>query len=374
MPDRTPYDDAQLRARALAGALAERLVHQLIADLSYFGDAVLAELAGLRLRSAPDRRRAFQASHAAILSAAAALDDTLAASIAQGTVMTFDQVEVIYRAAQRQAAAFEDAGLGASRLPKITLFGAYRGGADSWRTTLRGYVDNAAAELDRIIRLGLLRDIPPRALAAKLRPYVRGAETFYQAFAGRDDALQAMRQSWRTLPEALRGAAREIHYNARRIAESEVHATRLEATRQHGLSDPLVAGYRWTLSPDRGLTRVPDICDALASNDFYGGGPGWYPKTSVPMAPHPFCRCGLTPTMRPFAQITDPLPHTRRTLKFGLMQVGKIPPRRAVRTRAQLERMIRASETPLSPNEHALLTASYDTARRWRAATHVTVP
>lgn len=367
MPDKSPYDEAERRARALAGALADRLVHQLIAELSYFADAILAELAGLRLRSAPDRRRALMASHAALLSAAAALDDTMAAAIAQGTAMTFDQVETIYRAAQRQAAAFEDAGLGASRLPKLALFGAYRGGAASWRTTLREYVDHAAAEIDRIIRIGLLSDVPPTVLARRLRPYVQGAQTFYEAFPSKPDAFAAMRTQWRRLPESLRGAAREVNYNARRIAETEVHAARIEAVRQHGLGDPLVAGYRWTLSPDRGSGRVPDICDALATNDFYGGGPGWYPKTKVPMIPHPFCRCGLTPTMRPFAEILDPVSDTTRVLKFGVAKVGQTrSPRQTVRIRQQLERLIRASETPLSPNERALLEASYSTAHRWR--------
>jgi hypothetical protein len=39
---------------------------------------------------------------------------------------------------------------------------------------------------------------------------------------------------------------------------------------------------------------VPDVCDYHARGDFFGLGPGIYPKAKAPRPPlHPFCRCHL---------------------------------------------------------------------------------
>lgn len=371
MPELTPYALAAIRARALAGSLSDRLASQLADDLDIFARTVLAEILSLRNDTPAEQRRAVRASHAVIVRAAELLDSTMATAIAEQRSVAFTEIMDIQREAAKLAAQSEGAAFGAVRIPKLTLEAAYTAGgprAPLWRTTLTEYIDNAAAELDRLIRTALLQGIRPADLARQLRPYVQGAETFYQAFKGRDEAMQAMRGAWKALPEDLRGAAKTIHYNARRIAESELHTAYGEAVKTNGLADPLVDGYVWTLSPAH---LGEDVCDFLAKTDFYGGGPGWYPKTKVPEWPHPFCWCALYPTLRPFSRVNDPLPDTKRITNPATLKIpNAATPRAAQRIREQLGALLDDAEQPLSRAEQALLAHGAATARGWHSLAH----
>jgi hypothetical protein len=369
--DAAIYANAAQRARALAGSLTETLTAQLADDLDLFARTVLAELSALHADTPAERRRAIEASHAVILRSAQLLDATMAGAIAAQRSLAFTDVLTIQSEASALAARSAGASFGAVRIPRLNLYAVYNGNAHDWQTTLRAYIDNAAAELDRLIRTALLQGIRPADLARQLRPYVQGAETFYQAFKGRDEAMQAMRKAWTKLPEDLRGAAKTIHYNARRIAESEMHTAYGNAVKTSGLADPLVEGYVWTLSPDRGSARIPDACDGLAQSDFYGGGPGWYPKTKVPDWPHPWCRCSLFPTLRPFANADTPLPDYRRIANPATVPLAKSrTPRAEERIREQLGRLLDDAEAPLSAAERALLAHGAQTARQWHSVAH----
>jgi hypothetical protein len=66
------------------------------------------------------------------------------------------------------------------------------------------------------------------------------------------------------------------------------------------------------LSPFRGALDGPDVCDALAINDFYGLGPGVYPITAVPPPSHPFCRCERVPLLRAPELAVEPKPDPAR--------------------------------------------------------------
>jgi hypothetical protein len=75
-------------------------------------------------------------------------------------------------------------------------------------------------------------------------------------------------------------------YAAKRLARTEInnaaHAMAIESVRE----TPWVGSMRWTLSGSHGR---PDVCDQYAH-----GGPnndGVYPKTAVPVKPHPQCLC-----------------------------------------------------------------------------------
>jgi hypothetical protein len=369
--DAAIYAHAAQRARALAGSLTDTLAAQLADDLDIFARTVLSELSALHADTPLERRRAIEASHAVIVRSAQLLDATMAGAIAAQRALAFTDVLRIQSEASALAAQSAGASFGVIRIPRLNLYAVYNGNAYDWRTTLRSHIDNAAAELDRLIRTALLQGIRSADLARSLRPYVQGAETFYQAFRGRDEAVQAMRKAWTQLPEDLRGAAKTIHYNARRIAESEMHTAYGNAVKTSGLADPLVDGYVWTLSPDRGSTRIPDVCDELATVDFYGGGPGWYPKTQVPDFPHPFCRCALYPTLRPFANAGDPLPDDLRTLDPALLPIlNAATPRAAERIREQLARLLDDAEAPLSPAERALLAHGTAVAKSWHRLAH----
>ena len=118
-----------------------------------------------------------------------------------------------------------------------------------------------------------------------------GAEPFHKAFGPlKEIDLRNIRPTG-----PLRGAARRMNFNARRIAFSELHNARQEAELTAFAFDPLVYAIRWTLSTYRGPTAVPDECDALAQTDFYGLGPGIFPMDRVPFPPHPFDKCERVP-------------------------------------------------------------------------------
>lgn len=364
----TPYELAAIRARALAGSLTDTLAAQLADDLDLFARRILQALAALHADTPEARRRTIRDSYEVIVTAAALLDETMAVAIAAQRALAFTDVMEIYREAGQLAASMKGAAFGEIRIPRVNLYAVYNGNAHDWRTALTGYLDNAAAELDRLIRRALLEGIRPADLAVQLRPYVQGAETFYQAFAGRGEAAKAMRGAWKGLPDDLRGAAKTLHYNARRIAVTELHVAYGNALKTSGLADPLVDGYVWTLSPAH---PGVDECDALATNDFYGGGPGWYPKTGVPEWPHPFCFCALYPTLRPFKNAGDPLPDTKRILSPAKATLGNgLTARAAERIREHLAALLDDAELPLSSAEQALLAHGAAVAKSWHTLAH----
>jgi hypothetical protein len=83
----------------------------------------------------------------------------------------------------------------------------------------------------------------------------------------------------------------KMRYYASRISRTELH--RAYARRQAGeiMQDQAVKFVQWRMTPNH---PAPDICDAFAGADYYGLGPGIYPKDQAPVAPaHPHCRCIL---------------------------------------------------------------------------------
>jgi hypothetical protein len=79
---------------------------------------------------------------------------------------------------------------------------------------------------------------------------------------------------------------------ADRIARTETARAWFDGFVASNAEDTDVAGYRWVLG-----TRHPssDICDMHSNVNFYGMGPGCYPKNKVPPFPaHPHCLCHLT--------------------------------------------------------------------------------
>lgn len=175
--------------------------------------------------------------------------------------------------------------------------------ASRFATLLRGHVENAAEEVDRILLQGITERTDPTRLARRLRGYVTGAEQFEDHLIVERDSsgeVTARKIDLRTIPKEQRGAARKVAFRAERIAITESHVASHEATVHAMREAPQVEGVRWNLSADRGSTAVPDECDYLAQADWYGLGPGVYPVDRVPPTPHPFDRCFTTPELREF--------------------------------------------------------------------------
>lgn len=84
---------------------------------------------------------------------------------------------------------------------------------------------------------------------------------------------------------------RKIRYHSLVIARTEANNAYLAAHIERAKETPWVRGVKWNLSSSH---RIACECEALASQDLYGLGPGVYPPDRVPARPHPNCYCYLT--------------------------------------------------------------------------------
>lgn len=124
------------------------------------------------------------------------------------------------------------------------------------------------------------------------------------------------------IPESLRwttGIARSvsgrgtIHYNALRLARTEIGNAYHEADVMSATASTIVAGLKWNLSPAHGQY---DICDQLADQDAYGLGDGVYPPEAVPLYPHPNDLCFITRELRSPDEWGTPRPELEPRKKF----------------------------------------------------------
>ncbi|HOZ01924.1 MAG TPA: hypothetical protein PLG20_08905 [Candidatus Syntrophosphaera sp.] len=111
---------------------------------------------------------------------------------------------------------------------------------------------------------------------------------------------------------AVRGRG-TIHYNALRLARTEIGNAYHEADVMAAMTSKVVHGMKWNLSPAHGQY---DVCDQLASQDVYGLGPGVYPPSSVPLYPHPNDMCFITREIRPVADWGKKSPRMQPRKKY----------------------------------------------------------
>jgi hypothetical protein len=288
------YTRAQIAARMAAGSLADAAVRTILRDLQREQARLLAQIASLPAGSPVTRARALEASLRIITTMHERLLVAATRAVTEQRRVGFEEIAAVWQEAALHTARVQgvpNALLGAIRQPPITLMGAYEslgGAASTWKTALKSAIDASGADLNLIVREGLAQQLHPEEIATRLRPYMSGAEPFHRAFPG--EVVERVSDLRRSVPPSMREGARKMAYNARRIAYSEVHNARAEAEVTHFALDPLVAMIRWTLSPFRGQVSIPDVCDVLASANWYGLGPGLYPVGKVPVSPHPFDR------------------------------------------------------------------------------------
>ena len=97
------------------------------------------------------------------------------------------------------------------------------------------------------------------------------------------------------ISKSVRGRG-SIHYNALRLARTEIGNAYHEADVKAAQLSTVVLGLKWNLSPAHGIY---DVCDPLSNQDVYGLGPGVYPPENAPLYPHPNCFCYVTRELRP---------------------------------------------------------------------------
>ena len=296
------YRRAQLAARAREGALSATTARAVSQALRAYADdlaKILSSFPAGELSASLTTKRITLLNKTALR-----LERRITRAIASHRNISFNTVQKIWRKAGLEAA---EAGgvarglLGAVRRPPITLLGAFESvGGAHWKTLIKGYTQAGALEVNQLVSRALLEGVTPEILARRLRPYVQGAQPLIKAFGGLGFDPR------RLVDPTLRGAARRMNYNARRISISEIHNARAEAEVQHFIADPLVGSVFWRLAPDRGPTARPDQCDILASENLYDLGPGVFPVDAVPLTPHPFDRCERVPKVRPVSQAGRP--------------------------------------------------------------------
>lgn len=177
----------------------------------------------------------------------------------------------------------------ARRLTEAAVYASLREGI-TFQTAMQTATGAAHGEIVALIAEGLRTGATAPEIAKAILPYLDGATTF---------PLPGGRLDLRRIPTPLRGQARLLRYHAERIAVTEMSLARAEAETLRFLQTPSIGAVQWVTAPDRGTTKVPDICDILASVNAYRLGPGIYPVDRVPPIPHPFCRCSRLPLPGP---------------------------------------------------------------------------
>jgi hypothetical protein len=151
------------------------------------------------------------------------------------------------------------------------------GGAAGFRSLMKYHTAQAAPELDRLIQSGLARGLSTRKLTQDVAAFLATGQADVSAYGLESRDVSKLG---------------EMQYDAKRIAVSETLNALREATAMALDGSIVVDAVQWQVSGRHaGLPSSPDECDILAEADLYGLGPGWYPPSRIPVAPHPFCGC-----------------------------------------------------------------------------------
>lgn len=353
-PDLDAYREAQARARQLMGEMRRETAERIESDLRRYSEGLrrrlTADLGDLSERALQQQRALAQASQINS-EAATQLAGRLTQATGEGRNLTFEESLQVWKDSGRaaaQSAGVDMAALGAVRPPPVTMLGAFDavGAAQNWQTLLRGHIDNAASEANRIIRAGMTEGVGPDELARRLRRYVVGSEELDELFEDAETVTGQVKKidMRQRIPEELQDAARQMQYNARRVAMSEIQNARHEAEIQHMIRDPLIRAVKWELSPTHDIQCA---CDGLARADWYGLGRGVYPVGKAPVPPHPFCSCQNRSLTRPSERMGEEKPSPGRQLSGDDVSVNEwdgLTENAADRAREQAERAVQTGE------------------------------
>jgi hypothetical protein len=110
--------------------------------------------------------------------------------------------------------------------------------------------------------------------------------------------------TWTTAIKPSISGRGTIHYNALRLARTEINNSYRESLILANQANPITLGVKWNVS----ASHVDyDICDVWATIDQYGMGAGVYPAGMTPID-HPNGKCYLTEVLRPSYDWDEPKP------------------------------------------------------------------
>jgi hypothetical protein len=169
------------------------------------------------------------------------------------------------------------------------------GGAAGFRTLMKYHMEQAAPDLDRMIQSAIARGVSTRRLTRDIADFLANGVADVEGYG-----LE---------PSDTSGLA-TLNSDARRIAVSETLNALRESQAEALEASSVVDAVKWQVSGRHaGLPSSPDECDILAESDLYEQGPGWYPVSRIPIAPHPWCACTTGETrLRPPSEWGSPRP------------------------------------------------------------------
>jgi hypothetical protein len=114
--------------------------------------------------------------------------------------------------------------------------------------------------------------------------------------------------SWTTAAKKSATGRGTVHYNALRLARTEINSTYRETLILSNEENPVTLGVKWNLSKSH---PKPDVCDLWASLDQYGLGAGVYPPMQAPID-HPNGMCYVTEVIRQPSEWEKPKPEVEK--------------------------------------------------------------
>lgn len=121
------------------------------------------------------------------------------------------------------------------------------------------------------------------------------------------------------------GQLKNLFYNARRIAQTEVDVAYHEGERVAAVRNPIIKGLQWKTSGRHGTIRSsPDVCDVFEQHDFYGLGEGVFYAETLPAKPHPFDGCTRMFVLRDRREWTEAKEQPIQPAEIDAATVGTI--------------------------------------------------
>ena len=183
------------------------------------------------------------------------------------------------------------------------------GQAVTFRTLTNWHITRAAAEVDRMLFSAVARGqsvarTTKEIAAAIAQDNPRLLEILSKTGPRGGRTRAAIEEGFKISDEDAKELKRLL-YDSRRIAHTELGASLQESDTMASIRSPVIGALRWMLSP---LHTVPDECDVLASQNYYGLGAGVYPPEAFPSPPHPFDQCRSSKIIRNPALWGEPRP------------------------------------------------------------------
>jgi hypothetical protein len=212
-------------------------------------------------------------------------------STAQNTALSYQDIAQTY--AEGKGYAFNFSTAFATIPQRATLNTVGRLWLDGNNFSDRIWAMNSYAQksIDQIITAGIARGQSAVNLSRDLQEFLL-------------EPMLTPGTTWTTAIKPSISGRGTVHYNALRLARTEINNSYREALILANQANPIVLGVKWNVSASH---TDYDICDVWATIDQYGMGPGVYPAGMTPID-HPNGKCYLTEVLRPANEWDEPKP------------------------------------------------------------------